>query len=168
MMSTRIGNLFDVSKVPADTAEIIENFDKIIQNIRPLNSRQMQQLPENIRSLSHQMTDDRAARRLGYMNENIQLSSYVRYFTWWNLVRLTRLFSNLPDQSFPESDCVCLDLGSGPLTVVTALFLARPELRKKSLCGIVLTFLQTAWPWVKISFYLYVQSSMNSRGRLSA
>ena len=133
MMSTRIGNLFDVSKVPADTAEIIENFDKIIQNIRPLNSRQMQQLPENIRSLSHQMTDDRAARRLGYMNENIQLSSYVRYFTWWNLVRLTRLFSNLPEASFPEGDAVCLDLGSGPLTVVTALFLARPELRSRNL-----------------------------------
>ena len=99
MMSIRTGTLFDVSKVPADIAEIIENFDKIIQNIRPLNSKQMQQLPENIRSLSHQMTDDRAARRLGYMNENAQLSSYVRYFTWWNLVRLTRLFSNLPDQS---------------------------------------------------------------------
>ena len=133
MMSIRTGTLFDVSKVPADTAEIIENFDKIIQNIRPLNSKQMQQLPENIRSLSHQMTDDRAARRLGYMNENAQLSSYVRYFTWWNLVRLTRLFSNLPQASFPEGDAVCLDLGSGPLTVVTALFLARPELRSCNL-----------------------------------
>ena len=132
-MSTRTGTLFDVSKVPADTAEIIENFDKIIQNIRPLNSKQMQQLPENIRSLSHQMTDDRAARRLGYMNENAQLSSYVRYFTWWNLVRLTRLFSNLPAQSFPEGDAVCLDLGSGPLTVIMALFLARPELRNRKL-----------------------------------
>ena len=133
MMSIRTGTLFDVSKVPADTAEIIENFDKIIQNIRPLNSKQMQQLPENIRSLSHQMTDDRAARRLGYMNENAQLSSYVRYFTWWNLVRLTRLFSNLPESSFPQGDAVCLDLGSGPLTVVTALFLARPELRSQNL-----------------------------------
>ena len=132
-MSTRAGTLFDISKVPADTAEILENFDKIIQNIRPLNSRQLQQLPENIRSLSHQMTDDRAARRLGYMNENIQLSSYVRYFTWWNLVRLTRLFSNLPVQSFPQRDEVCLDLGSGPLTLVTALFLARPELRTRNL-----------------------------------
>lgn len=132
-MSTRAGTLFDISKVPADTAEILENFDKIIQNIRPLNSRQLQQLPENIRSLSHQMTDDRAARRLGYMNENIQLSSYVRYFTWWNLVRLTRLFSNLPAQSFPQGDEVCLDLGSGPLTLVTALFLARPELRTRNL-----------------------------------
>ena len=76
------------------------------------------------------MTDSRSERRLGYMNENIQLSSYVRYFTWWNLVRLTRLFSNLPSQSFPSQAGICLDLGSGPLTVVTALFLARPELRK--------------------------------------
>ena len=133
MMSTRIGSLFDISNLPADITEIVENFDKIIQNIRPLNSRQMQQLPENIRSLSHQMTDDRAARRLGYMNENIQLSSYVRYFTWWNLVRLTRLFSNLPQASFPEGDAVCLDLGSGPLTLVTALFLAIPELRSRNL-----------------------------------
>ena len=48
-------------------------------------------------------------------------------------MRLTRLFSNLPDQSFPEGDAVCLDLGSGPLTLVTALFLARPELRERKL-----------------------------------
>ena len=46
MMSTRIGSLFDISNLPADITEIVENFDKIIQNIRPLNSRQMQQLPE--------------------------------------------------------------------------------------------------------------------------
>ena len=98
--------------------------------MRPLNSRQLQQLPEHIRDLSHQLTDDRASRRLGYMNDNIQLSSYVRYYTWWNLVRLTRLFVNLPDSVFPTADCTCLDLGSGPLTVVTALWLARPELRK--------------------------------------
>ena len=133
MMSTKISTLFDSSKIPADAVKIIEDFDKLVQGVRPLNSRQLQQLPENIRSLSHQMTDERAARRLGYMNENAQLSSYVRYFTWWNLVRLTRLFSNLPDQSFPEGDAVCLDLGSGPLTLVTALFLARPELRERKL-----------------------------------
>ena len=133
MMSTKISTLFDSSKIPADAVKIIEDFDKLVQGVRPLNSRQLQQLPENIRSLSHQMTDERAARRLGYMNENAQLSSYVRYFTWWNLVRLTRLFSNLPDQSFPERDAVCLDLGSGPLTLVTALFLARPELRERKL-----------------------------------
>ena len=129
--------LFDMAKVPSDAAKIINDFDKIIQGVRPLNSRQLQQLPQNIRSLSQQMTSDRASRRLGYMNENIQLSSYVRYFTWWNLVRLTRLFSNLPAECFPTNTdanpVICLDLGSGPLTVVTALFLARPELRKLKL-----------------------------------
>ena len=132
-MSIKISSLFDVKKIPLDAVKVIEDFDKLVQGVRPLNSRQLQQLPQNIRSLSHQMTDNRAERRLGYMNENAQLSSYVRYFTWWNLVRLTRLFSNLPESSFPAGDAVCLDLGSGPLTVVTALFLARPELRKLKL-----------------------------------
>ena len=79
-------SLFAEASVPKDAQKIIEDFDSIIQGIRPLNSRQLQQLPENIRNLSHQMTDDRSSRRLGYMNENIQLSAYVRYFTWWNLV----------------------------------------------------------------------------------
>ena len=134
-----LSSLFNADKVPADAVAIINEFDKIVQGVRPLNSRQLQQLPQNIRSLSHQMTDERASRRLGYMNENTQLSSYVRYFTWWNLVRLVRLFSNLGPEAFPEQEgrdtdpIVCLDLGSGPLTVVTALFLARPELRARKL-----------------------------------
>ena len=126
-------SLFDTSVLTRETVSILNSFDEIIQGVRPLNSRQLQQLPENIRNLSHQLTDDRASRRLGYMNDNIQLSSYVRYYTWWNLVRLTRLFANIPASVFPTSDCTCLDLGSGPLTVVTALWLARPELRKLKL-----------------------------------
>lgn len=124
--------LFSTSTLDKFAQTTLSNFDEIIQGVRPLNSRQIQQLPDNIRSLSHQLTDQRSERRLGYMNDNIQLSSYVRYFTWWNLVRLTRLFSNLPESSFPQKeDSICLDLGSGPLTVVTALWLARPELRNK-------------------------------------
>ena len=131
--SKHISSLFDTSTLTRETTAILNSFDEIIQGVRPLNSRQLQQLPEHIRALSHQLTDDRASRRLGYMNDNIQLSSYVRYYTWWNLVRLTRLFANLPDTVFPDKDCICLDLGSGPLTVVTALWLARPELRKLKL-----------------------------------
>ena len=128
--SAHISSLFDTSRLTKDSVAILNSFDEIIQGVRPLNSRQLQTLPEHIRELSHQLTDERASRRLGYMNDNIQLSSYVRYYTWWNLVRLTRLFANLPDSVFPKADCTCLDLGSGPLTVVTALWLARPELRK--------------------------------------
>lgn len=128
-----ISNQFSTSAIPSDAQWILDNFDQIVQGVRPLNSRQLQQLPDNIKALSHQLTDERATRRLGYMNESVQLSSYVRYYVWWNLVRLTRLFANLPAQAFPQNDCVCLDLGSGPLTVVTALWLARPELRSKKL-----------------------------------
>ena len=124
--------------------QAIENFDKTIQSVRPLNSRQMQALPDNIAALSHQLTDERGSRRLGYMNENVQLSAYVRYFTWWNLVRLTRLFSNLPEGVFPSEACACLDLGSGPLTLVTALWISRPELRNKSLTWYCLDLSQSA------------------------
>ena len=131
--SKLITSLFDTTNLSKDAVSILNSFDEIIQGVRPLNSRQLQQLPENIRNLSHQLTDDRASRRLGYMNDNIQLSSYVRYYTWWNLVRLTRLFANIPATVFPTTDSTCLDLGSGPLTVVTALWLARPELRKLKL-----------------------------------
>ena len=79
--STHISSLFDTSALTRETVAILNSFDEIIQGVRPLNSRQLQQLPENIRNLSHQLTDDRASRRLGYMNDNIQLSSYVRYYT---------------------------------------------------------------------------------------
>lgn len=130
---TILNSQFSTTSIPTDSKWVLENFDKIVQNVKPLNSKQMHLLPENIRSLSHQMTDNRSDRRLGYMNENIQLSAYVRYFTWWNLVRLTRLFSNLDEKIFPSTDCFCLDLGSGPLTVISALWLARPELRKLNL-----------------------------------
>lgn len=128
-----LNSQFNRDKVPLESQKIIENFDDVVQWVKPLNSRQLQQLPDNIKALSHQLTDQRSERRLGYMNENIQLSSYVRYYTWWNLIRLTRLFANLNKESFPLKDSVCLDVGSGPLTVVIALWLARPELRQLNL-----------------------------------
>ncbi len=124
---------FDENKVPQEAKSVLEDFDQIVQWVSPLNSKQLQQLPDNIKALSHQLTDQRSERRLGYLNEKVQLSAYVRYYTWWNLVRLTRLFSNLNAESFPEKDCICLDCGTGPLTIILALWLSRPELRKLNL-----------------------------------
>lgn len=129
-----IEKMFEFIKLTKESRNILENFDNIVQGIRPLNSRQFVQLPKDIRALSHQLTDERGTRRVGYMNANEELSAYVRYFTWWNLVRFTRVFSNLPKNAFNLNDGdFCLDLGSGPLTVVTALWLSRPELREKKL-----------------------------------
>ncbi len=127
-------NMFDFEKLPEDAVKVLENFDEIVQGVRPLNSRQMQNLSKDIRALSHQLTDERETRRAGYMNANQELSAYIRYFSWWNLVRLTRVFSNISSSAFELNDGdVILDIGSGPLTVISALWLSRPELRNKKL-----------------------------------
>ena len=125
---------FLLERIPRDARNVLENFDTIIQGVRPLNSKQIAKLPKDIRMLSHLLTDERESRRAGYMNANEELSAYVRYFTWWNLVRLTRVFASLPANAFNLKDGdYCLDMGSGPLTAVIALWLSRPELREKNL-----------------------------------
>ena len=129
-----IDALYNIDSVPKDAQEIIADFMNVVAATHPLNSRQRALLPKHIRILSHYLTDERSDRWLGYMNETTSLSAYVHYYLWWNLVRLTRLFSNLPKDflNLSEQD-VCLDIGSGPLTVPIALFLSRPELRQVKL-----------------------------------
>ena len=116
---------------PEDACRILENFDGIIRTNLPLSSKQLLLLPRNIKELSHCLTDERSKRRLGYMNDNVMLSAYAYYFLWWNLFRLTSVFSALDENvfSFLHDESVCLDIGSGPLSVPLALYLARPELR---------------------------------------
>ena len=143
MSAKIVSSLFDIKNVPADAQKILQDFDQIAQAALPANSKQLVALPKIIRELSHQMTDDRGARRLGYMNEKTFLSAYIRYFSWWNLVRLTRLFSNL-DFDFLRDGDICLDIGSGPLTLICALWLARPELRAKKLVWYALDISQGA------------------------
>ena len=127
-------SLLAESSIPADAKKILAEFDKIISSTHPLNSKQRALLPKNILELSHTLTDERTERRLGYMNQPATLSAYTHYYLWWNLVRLTRLFSNLPSQLFNlKENSICLDMGSGPLTVPIAVMLARPELRAKEL-----------------------------------
>lgn len=143
-MPTKIlQKLFEQKNIPDDAQKILRDFDQIAQSAIPSNSKQLVALPKQIRELSHQMTDDRSSRRLGYMNEKTFLVSYVRYFMWWNLVRLTRLFANL-DFSFLRDGDFCLDVGSGPLTLPCALWLSRPDLRQKKLVWHVMDISQGA------------------------
>lgn len=132
-------------ELPAESRQILENFDSIVQGIRPLSSRQLLRLPENIRDVSHLLTDQRGDRRMGYLNDTVALSAYMRYFQWWNLLRLTRLFAGLkPSQLNVPDNGICLDIGCGPLTVPIALWLARPDLREKKLTWYCLDHSQTA------------------------
>lgn len=128
------GSLFARSSLDESAVSVIEDFEAIVNSVYPLTSRQRALLPSQIRSLSHELTDEREERRMGYMNETTALSAYIHYYLWWNIVRLTRVFANLPESFFNLADgSVCLDIGSGPLTVPIALFLSRPELRSKKL-----------------------------------
>ena len=125
---------------------ILENFDDILQNVKPLSSKQLYQLPVLIKELSHQLTDERSSRHNGYMNQTVMLTAYSRYFMWWNLFRLTNLFRGFPKNCFDnlKDNDYCLDLGSGPLTIPVALWLSRPELRKKKLTWYCTDISQTA------------------------
>ncbi|MBO4508554.1 MAG: hypothetical protein J5747_07925 [Spirochaetaceae bacterium] len=137
--------------IPEESNKILERFDLLLQDIKPLNSKQLAHLPENIRELSHLLTDERSSRRIGYMNSTVFLAAYTRYFMWWNLVRLSPVFSGFcknenTKEVFSEltDDSVLLDIGSGPLTVPVALWLAAPELRTKKLTFYCLDYSQTA------------------------
>ena len=126
--------MFSADVIPPDARNVIDEFDKILQSVFPANGRQLASLPKHINALSHALTDERGERRRGYMNAPETLSAYVRYFSWWNIVRFTRLFANFEKDAFALSDGdACLDVGSGPLTAVISLWLSRPELRNKKL-----------------------------------
>lgn len=138
-------SLFDARKIPADARAVLENFDRVAQEVFPASARQLSDLPQDIRRLSHTLTDMRRERETAYMSDAPALSGYARYFTWWNLVRLARLFSNLGDGALNLSDGdVCVDMGSGPLTVVMAMWLALPALREKDLTWICVDISQGA------------------------
>ena len=137
--------LFSAEAIPADSREILEHFDRVAGDVLHLSGKHRVQLGGAIQRLSHELTDRRAARRLGYMNDSGTVGAYISYFMWWNLLRLTRLLAPLPKSAFPLADGdVLLDVGSGPLTVPIALWLARPELRAKKLTVYCMDLSQTA------------------------
>ncbi len=126
--------MFDLSALDEKAKDVLDNFDDIIQGVRPLNAKQRSLLSSDIARLSRSLTSERSERRRGYMNETTALTAYAHYFTWWNLVRLTHLFSAFPQKHFALNDGdVCLDIGSGPLTLPIALYLSHRELRAKKL-----------------------------------
>ncbi|MDR1776470.1 MAG: hypothetical protein LBR31_01405 [Desulfovibrio sp.] len=98
-----------------------------LKRARPLNAAQRRSLPEDAAALSCLLTTERAELRRPYWAFPPFVSAYLYYFLPWNLVRLARLFSVLP---LPEPDVGALlaDIGSGPLSLPMALWLARPDM----------------------------------------
>lgn len=119
------------SDLTAESRRILEYIPVLLDEILPLDAKKKQSLPQHIHSLFHELTDERSSRKTQYLNNPIKLSAYAHYYLWWNLVRLTKLLQNL-DIPLNDGDCAA-DFGSGPLTFICALWIAKPQLRKKKL-----------------------------------
>lgn len=115
-----------------EAQKMTEELGGILSAVFPLDKKKRKAMLHDIRNLSRMLTDSRGERPLGYMNRPANLSAYAHYFLWWNIVRLARLFAGLqPGSSLPDH-FAAVDLGSGPLTAVCALWIACPALREKA------------------------------------
>ena len=99
----------------------------LIDKTFPLPRRFERGLPRDVAELSRLFTNTRGERTQGYLGTPKLFSAYLRCFLPWNLYRVCRLLPGLTLDFSPGNE-IC-DLGSGPLTLVLALWIARPELR---------------------------------------
>jgi SAM-dependent methyltransferase len=115
-----------------EAAKALEAYPAILRRALALRPGMERELPRRIRELSLSLTAEReGGPKPGYLSDPRTLSAYAWYFLPWNLLRLSRLLPAL-DLDIPEGGLVC-DLGAGPLTLVQALWLSRPDLRRKRL-----------------------------------
>ena len=118
----------------------LEKLLSIIDKTFPVPFRFRAKIPGDVAELSRLLTSTRGERDGGYLNRPYLLSAYLRYFLPWNVFRLGRLLS--PDVNagglklFPsilaDGDAIT-DLGSGPLVLPIALWIACPSLRRLEL-----------------------------------
>jgi hypothetical protein len=110
---------------------VLDELPAALEKAMPLKRRHKEDLPAAVRDLSKQLTSERGGLVGGYLQTPRTLAAYAHYFLPWNVYRQARLFAgqwlHLPHKA------VILDLGSGPLTSVMALWAARPDLRDKVL-----------------------------------
>jgi len=125
---TREGRLFPAPG--PDAAAALVDYEALLKTVMPLRISHARELPSAIHSLSASLTCERAAGpRPGYLSDPRMLAAYAWYFLPWNLYRLTRLLRGL-DLDLPDGATV-VDAGSGPLTMVQALWIAAPRLRTR-------------------------------------
>ena len=98
-----------------------------VTNAVPLAASHMRALPYAVNDLSRLLTTERPQQGPPYWTSPRLLAAYCWYFLPWNLVRLSYLLPGLR-LSLEPGDRI-LDLGSGPLTLPLALWLAYPAWR---------------------------------------
>ncbi len=103
-----------------------------IKDALELKNIQKKSLKKDICDLSALLTSERTELTTPYWTLPALTNAYIHYFMPWNLVRLCQLFPSLDLADVEDGDYV-LDMGSGPLTCIIALWIARPDYRNKKL-----------------------------------
>ncbi|MGE4298358.1 MAG: small ribosomal subunit Rsm22 family protein [Desulfovibrionaceae bacterium] len=109
--------------------EALDAVERSLRAVWPLKTAHRRELPPNIKLLSELLTAERSQRDAKYLQSPQAQAAYLHYFLPWNLLRLGMLLPRL-DLDIPDGGTV-IDLGSGPMTVLLALWMARPELRTR-------------------------------------
>ncbi len=115
-----------------ETCACLAHLPEALHAVRPLNATHRRCLPEDVATLSRLLTTERAGLCKPYWGKPAAVSAYLYYFLPWNLIRLARLLAALPlpdPRAVRDGEALLLDMGSGPLTLPLALWLARPEWR---------------------------------------
>jgi ribosomal protein RSM22 (predicted rRNA methylase) len=114
-------------EVPRAAIDAFELLRAAIEESLPSTQKRAKGLALDIRKLWRSLTSERDSRMAGYLSSDASLHAYARYFLPWNVLRVSSIFASRDFEGLAPSSI--LDLGSGPLTVPIALWLARPELR---------------------------------------
>ena len=106
---------------------LLNSIPELINKTFPVPGKFRGALPSDIAELSRLLTNSRGERSLSYLTRPNYLSAYLHYFLPWNLYRLCILLPSL-NLKLSADDTVA-DLGCGPLTFASALWITRPDLR---------------------------------------
>ena len=112
----------------AESRTVLDRIPNLFNKVFPVPGRFSAALPDDVAELSRLLTAGRADRGVSYLGKPALLSAYLRYFMPWNIFRLCRLFAFLP-LKLKDNDAIN-DLGAGPFTFASALWISRKDLRK--------------------------------------
>lgn len=117
----------------AEAQHALEHLPAALDAALPLKAAHRRDLPAAVQELSARLTRERGGNERPYWSSPRLASAYLRYFLPWNLMRLIRLLAAL-ELPQPPADAaeraMLLDIGSGPLTLPLALWLAKPQWRE--------------------------------------
>lgn len=115
-----------------DFQKALDLLPKALEKVWRVPASKKKYLPNDIADLSRLLTRGRSELNIPYWHKAANLSAYLYYFLPWNIIRLGFLFSSLPLPRPKEAGGalpVLLDMGSGPLALPIALWLAKKDWR---------------------------------------